>query len=472
MIYCIVIGKWWGIFLVWIAFGLGPIKVGYWPTLLAAVVLWLLGLPLVAILVLVTLPLETVLVRQERRLKRESIALGDKSAGHHRPRMATVGNLSKSAIEEDIRSVFGAGGPALAARGEGELEVLWRDDTYSDSAPGMAASGVGVLCADRSRLRLLDAESGEERWSMATSAEEPPHTVIAVGEDFLLYYRMPKIEDDVVARIRGATGTVLWQRRQGRSPDPVACATHTVVVEDRFLMLVDVGGEVAWSTAPFHLGPREVACDGSRIAVLDLSNRVSMLDLDGEMLWRMRLDDDMRDAAIDSPQQRVKSLAPSRTVMLANLAMGQGEVVVTGERGAVCLEASDGSLRWAGHHRGGWTRPRISGNRVLIGLPNELVAVSLETGHLVWRHEFGDHPVTGVSSNGMHALVAGRRELHRLSLTDGEGESLVIGSAASPRSASEGESLAKMMRGLAPIPSPSGPVAAWIAGVGVVAVGG
>lgn len=471
VIYCLLIGKWWGIFLVWIAFSLGPIKVGYWPTVIAVVVLWVLDLRLVAILVLVTLLLETLLVRQERRLERESVALGERSSGHHRPVMAAVGSLSRSEIEDNIRSVFAAEGSAPAV-GVGAFREIWRDERYSQVAPGMAANDVGLLCADGSHLRLLDPSSGEELWSVATCGDVVPHAVVPVDNDFLLYYRMPEIEDDVVGRVHGATGAVLWQRRQCRSPDPVACASRAVVVDDRSLMMVDAAGDVDWSTAPFDLGPRELASDGSRIAVLDLSNRVAMLDGYGELLWRVRLDDEMRDAKVDSPRELAAALAPTRTVMLVHLALGEGAVVVTGERGAVCLDASDGTTRWSAPQRGGWTRPRISGGRVLIGVPDELTALSLETGDLVWRREFGDHPITGASCAGTRVVVTGRRELHRLTLADGETESIAVGSAGTPTNQLDLASVAKLMRGLTPVAAPDGYVVSWVAGVGIVGVGG
>jgi PQQ-like domain len=469
-VYCIAIGKWWGIFVVWLAFGVGPIKIGWWSTLPVAVVVWLIGFPLVAVLVAITLPIELLLVSQERRLKRESIALGDASKGAHRPELATTGNLSRSKVEESIRSVFGEGN-AIATPGlQGELRVLWRDPSYSVVPPVIAVNELGTCCGDESGLRFLESHSGDELWRIKSTAKLRPHVVVPVGSDLLVYYRMERIEDDVVARVDGGTGAVLWQRRQSRSPDPIACGDETVVVDDRFLMLVAVDGRTVWSTAPFHLGPREVASDGTRIAVLDLSNRVSLLNGEGEMLWRMRLDDDMRDASLDSSRQRITSKIGGRAVMLASLAISDHEVIVTAERGAVCLDATTGSVRWAARQPGGWTRPCVAENRVLMTLPTEIVALDLETGQLAWRHEFADHPVTGASSYGDRALLAGRRELHLIALSDGGMDSVALGSEASPNTADDAERVSKVMRFLAPVAAGNGEIIVWIAGTGLAAV--
>jgi outer membrane protein assembly factor BamB len=449
--------------------GLGQPFTPWWIPILGAVPMWYLGLPVAAVCLTIRQLAEFWMAHMERRLDRESFLLTDFDDDHTRPARPPRATLAPSRIESVIRSVLEDVEHPRRPEADAYLAMAWRAETGTKWLPPCVAAGSHVVYAGSESLVGLERTNGRQAWRQTLRPGALPSSLVYASGLVLAQYRVTE-DWDVLAALEPETGTVLWQRRQWYSPHPVGFGSDVLVADNRFTMKVRRDGTVIWTTAPVNLGPIELAAGGPYAVLRDGQNRILVLDAQGRICWRARLDPDSRDPDLDTPMRRLYAQLGARPGMMITLATDGEIVVVAGERAVVAYEAATGDVRWVSRE-GSPLDAALAGNRVFLAGVDTVRALDTAGGQLVWQCTLDDDlPLSSLSASPTSAWLQGRNALHRLRAADGERISLLLTAEPPPATKTEWLQRAKSMRAFRPPMIDDESAVGWFPGHGFVAV--
>lgn len=320
-----------------------------------------------------------------------------------------------------------------------EPEVVWAFDLATTAqAPGLhsqsaVVDGVVHFLGFDGVVYAVDASSGVERWRQAVVADTrgvPLGSFTAVSDGAVVVSLAAErglVRHRAVVGLDASTGEILWQRvlpQDGLGGQPL-------VVDDRVVLWWDDEGEPAlvaldprsgaelWSSPPSDspgAGPLRLV-DG-RIHAGTIDGTILTVDAaTGVERGRFSLDAPFlvgiagiasRPAVVDG-----KLMFGSDDGVFRALAIGTGAIIWQFETGSAdlpssplvvddtvifgafderlyALDVTTGEQRWAIEVGSALSSPVWTGREVVIGAGSTVVAVSPETGELIWRYPTRD----------------------------------------------------------------------------------
>jgi outer membrane protein assembly factor BamB len=302
-------------------------------------------------------------------------------------------------------------GPAPA----GNPRLVWRFDAGSEvyGAPALA-DGVLYVTSKQGQLFAIDAATGQEVWRfnlsdyVVRSSPAVVDGVVYVGGGFNLF------------AVDAVTGKQLWKvplRYAGQSAPTVANDIVVVASQEGWVYGINKdSGEAIWRSPADGLvfGAPAVAHDAVVFGT-DAGNVYSLDIADGSVTWRGEIEGAVYAGAsvvddviiVQSTSGRLVAMSfdtgdilwegdiggDHAVSILGNPGSGEGAaVVVTANDGGVyALTVHDGQQRWLHPSGKPQSGPAVtSGNTVVLGSGQNLIALNGTTGSPVWTYLAGD----------------------------------------------------------------------------------
>ena len=280
--------------------------------------------------------------------------------------------------------------------------IVWRFDTGGEvySSPAIA-DGIVYVASKSGLLHAIDAGSGTERWRVAVSdyvTRSSPAVVdgtVYIGGGFAFL------------AIDAKTGQERWRvpvQYSGQATPTVADSMVVVSSQEGYVFGIDAEtGEVKWRSPTDGVTFGTPAVAGSQVVFGTDAGILYNLDLlTGKLHWRTPL----AGAIFASPAIMGASvLVPTQAGTLMAIDLETGKQLWTAAQGGaetpaianglVVLSASDGGIygldlatgaqRWI-HPSGkrSISAPTISGETIITGAGNTLLAIDPATGKLLW----------------------------------------------------------------------------------------